>query len=325
MNEPTAPLIDLSPDLADLRQTVLAGLRARPRWLPAWLFYDARGSALFERICEQPEYYPTRTELAILREHGHDIAALLGEGCTVIELGSGAHYKAQQLLQALDSPDGYVAIDVSRAALRNATHALRKAFPDLMVTGIVADYGPDGELPLTPDDAAPTRLIGFFPGSTIGNMNPDEAEAFLAGWAPRLAGGGMLVGVDLVKDKAVLDAAYNDAAGVTAEFNRNMLVRIARELDTDLDPMRFSHRAYFDIGHSRIEMHLVADSDYRFELEGERFAFAAGQSLHTESSYKYTVDGFRRLAERAGFSPQRVWTDRQSLFSVHYLSAPAQP
>ncbi len=320
MNDLSIPIIDLSPDLADLRETVLAGLRARPRRLPPWLFYDARGSALFERICEQPEYYPTRTELGILREHGPDIAATLGEGCTLVELGSGAHHKARRLLEALENPDGYIAIDISRAALRDATRALRRTFPDLPVTAIVADYGPHGELPLD-ENSGEGPLVGFFPGSTIGNMDPDDAERFLAGWAPRLAGGGMLVGVDLVKDGAVLDAAYNDAAGVTAEFNRNMLARIADELDTDLDPTRFAHRALFEPTHSRVEMHLIAESATEFTLEGERFAFAQGEGIWTECSYKYNLDDFRALAERAGFRAERVWTDPRRWFSVHYLAA----
>lgn len=321
MNTATAPLIDLAPDLADLRRAVLAGLRARPRRLPPWLFYDAAGSALFECICEQPEYYPTRTELAILRDHGAEIARTLGEGCTLVELGSGAHHKAQRLLQALENPDGYVAIDISRAALRDAIRALKEAFPDLPVTGIVADYGAHGELPLEENSGNGPR-VGFFPGSTIGNMDPAEAERFLAGWAPRLAGGGMLVGVDLLKDEAVLNAAYNDAAGVTARFNRNMLVRIARELDTDLDPDRFSHRAFFNVGRQRIEMHLVAERGCRFELEGQRFEFAAGESIHSESSYKYAIEDFQALARCAGFRPLHAWTDARRWFSVHYLAAP---
>lgn len=320
MNDPGVPLIDLSPDLADLRETVLAGLRARPRRLPPWLFYDAAGSALFERICEQPEYYPTRTELGILRDHGAEIAAVLGEGCTLVELGSGAHHKAERLLRALQNPDGYIAIDISRAALRDAIRALRRSFPKLSVTGIVADYAPESELPLDAN-GGDGPLVGFFPGSTIGNMDPPVAERFLAGWAPRLSGGGMLVGVDLVKDPGVLEAAYNDAAGVTAEFNRNMLARIARELDTDLDPAGFDHRALFDAERHRIEMHLVARERCHFWLEGERFAFAAGESIHTECSYKYTVDGFQELARRAGFHPERVWTDAGEWFSVHYLAS----
>lgn len=323
MNRQSQPLIDLSPDLADLRETVLAGLRQRPRRLPPWLFYDDLGSELFERICQQPEYYPTRTEIRILHDFGPEIAEVLGAGCTLVELGSGAHHKAERLLQALEDPDGYIAIDISRAALHDAVKALRHSFPDLPVTGIVSDYGPHGELPLD-ENTGDGPLVGFFPGSTIGNMDPAAAERFLAGWVPRLAGGGMLIGVDLVKDKAVLDAAYNDAAGITAEFNRNMLVHIARVLDTDLDPTQFAHRAFFDEAQSRIEMHLVASQALEFELEGESFAFEAGETIHTECSYKYTLDGFRALAERAGFIAQRVWTDSDRLFSVHYLAAPAE-
>ncbi|HBK55208.1 MAG TPA: L-histidine N(alpha)-methyltransferase [Xanthomonadales bacterium] len=315
-------LIDLSPDLADLRDTVLAGLRRRPRRLPPWLFYDAAGSALFERICQQPEYYPTRTELRILHDHGAEIADTLGAGLTLVELGSGAHHKAERLLAALRDPDGYIAIDISRAALRDALKSLRQRFPELPVTGIVSDYGARAELPLR-EAAGNGPLVGFFPGSTIGNMEPEAAERFLAGWAPRLAGGGMLIGVDLVKDPAILDAAYNDGAGMTAAFNRNMLVRIARELDTDLDPDAFVHRAFYNAEASRVEMHLVARTGHRFTLEGEAFAFAAGDGLCSEYSYKYSIEGFVALAERAGFRSARVWTDPKQWFSVHYLTAPA--
>lgn len=319
---PMAPtLIDLSPKLDSVRQVVLSGLAETPKWLPAWLFYDAEGSRLFERICEQPEYYPTRTELSILREHGADIAQTLGENCTLIELGSGSPRKAKAMLRLLRRPDGYIAIDVSPEQLRQAITALACEFPRLPVTGICADFGDHTDaLPLE-ENAGDGRLVGFFPGSTIGNMTPVDAEAFLAQWAQRLRGGGMLVGVDLVKDPAVLHAAYNDAAGVTAAFNRNMLVRIRRQLDTDLDPERFHHHAFFNEAAGRIEMHMTADAAHDVRVEGRRFAFADGESIHTESSYKYTVQDFRAMAQRAGFQPARVWTDARGWFSVHYLAA----
>ena len=313
-------LIDLKPDLGSMRDAVLGGLAAEPKWLPAWLFYDGEGSRLFESICEQPEYYPTRTELAILKAHGPDIAATLGEGCTLVELGSGSHRKASVMLRLLRQPDGYIAIDVSAVQLRQAITALARAFPRVPMTGICADFGEDAELPLE-QNAGDGPMVGFFPGSTVGNMAPDEARDFLAAWARRLRGGGMLIGVDLVKDPAILDAAYNDAAGVTATFNRNMLVHIGRRLDSTLDPGQFRHRAFFNRGASRVEMHLVAERPLSAHVEGQRFDFAAGESIHTESSYKYSVEGFQALAASAGFRPQRVWTDPRGWFSVHYLAA----
>lgn len=313
-------LIDLKPDLGSIRDAVLAGLSAQPKWLPAWLFYDGEGSRLFEAICEQPEYYPTRTELAILHEHGADIATTLGEGCTLVELGSGSHRKASVMLRLLRHPDGYIAIDVSAVQLRQAITALARAFPLLPMTGICADFGEDADLPLE-QNAGDGPMVGFFPGSTVGNMAPDQARDFLAAWARRLRGGGMLIGVDLVKDPAILDAAYNDAAGVTAAFNRNMLVHIGKRLDSTLDPAAFRHRAFFNPEASRMEMHLVAERAIEGQVEGQRVDFAAGESIHTESSYKYSVEGFQALAADAGFRPQRVWTDPRGWFSVHYLAA----
>lgn len=322
MPQSAPTLIDLKPDLASVREAVLDGLGSTPKCLPPWLFYDAEGSRLFERICEQPEYYPTRTELSILRDHGADIARTLGEGCTLVELGSGSHRKAAVMLKLLRAPDGYIAIDVSAAQLRQAVSALAREFPRLPVTGICADFGEQADtLPLE-ENSGDGPMVGFFPGSTIGNMTPAEAESFLAHWARRLSGGGMLLGVDLVKDTRVLDRAYNDAAGVTARFNRNVLAHIARRLDTDLDPARFRHHAFFNPVMSRVEMHLLADSAHAIRIEGRVVAFDAGESIHTENSHKYTLEDFRALAQRAGFVPRRTWTDANGWFSVHYLAAP---
>lgn len=313
-------VLDLGPGTANLREAVWDGLGAEPKNLPAWLFYDAEGSRLFERICEQPEYYPTRTELRILNEQGREIAATLGEGCRLIELGSGANQKARILLRVLRKPDGYVAIDISGEQLHAAVGALAREFPNIEMTGIRADYGEHEDLPLD-EERRHARLVGFFPGSTIGNMHPDEAERFLAGWVETLSGGGMLVGVDLVKDAAILEAAYNDAAGVTAAFNRNILAHINRELGADFEPARFAHRAFFDAAASRIEMHLASDGAQAVHVSGRRFAFRDGETIHTENSYKYGVAEFQALARRAGFTPQNVWTDPQQLFSVHFLAA----
>src|SRR5690606_7851927 len=242
---PNATIVDLSPDLQGMQDAAIDGLSMSPKWLPAWLFYDARGSELFEAICEQPEYYPTRTELAILQQHGHEIAETLGAGCRLVELGSGADTKARKLLRILENPDGYVAIDISSSQLRASVLGLAREFPRLPITGIVADYGEDSALPLE-ESPGNGPLVGFFPGSTIGNMEPRVAESFLSAWAERLSGGGMLVGVDLLKSPQRLNAAYNDAAGITAEFNLNMLRHINRELGTDFDLSRFQHRAFFN-------------------------------------------------------------------------------
>lgn len=311
-----APVLDLAPALASVREAVLQGLSARPRRLPAWLFYDAEGSRLFERICEQPEYYPTRTELAILGEHGADIAAALGPGCRVVELGAGAPRKARALLRALQRPEGYTAIDISGAQLRDSVAALAREFPWLSVSGIVGDYGAGSDLPIDGE-----RLVGFFPGSTIGNLEPAQAEQFLRDWAHRLAGGGMLVGVDLVKDRRLLDAAYNDAAGVTAAFNRNILAHVNRSLDTDFRPESFRHLAFFNAAAGRVEMHLASTVSQSVRVGTRVFAFAEGETIHTECSYKFTIDGFQALARRAGFTPERVWTDPRGWFSLHWLRA----
>jgi dimethylhistidine N-methyltransferase len=313
-------VLDLGPDTANLRDAVWNGLGTEPKTLPAWLFYDAEGSRLFEQICVQPEYYPTRTELKILTEQGRDIAAVLGEGCRLIELGSGANQKARILLRVLRKPDGYVAIDISGEQLHAAVGALAREFPHIEMTGIRADYGEHEDLPLD-EERNHARLVGFFPGSTIGNMHPDEAERFLAGWVDTLAGGGMLVGVDLVKDTAILEDAYNDAAGITAAFNRNMLVHINRELGADFEPSRFAHRAFFNAQQSRVEMHLVSSGEQDVNVAGRRFSFRDGESIHTENSYKYGIADFQALARRAGFTPQNVWTDPRQLFSVHFLAA----
>jgi dimethylhistidine N-methyltransferase len=314
--------IDLKPDRASVRDAVLAGLSAQPKSLPPWLFYDAEGSRLFERICEQPEYYPTRTELSILERYRADIAHAVGAGATLVELGSGSHRKAAVMLSLLERPAGYVAIDVSGEPLRRSVEALWKEFPDLAMTAVCADFLEHADQIPFDRFGADGPPLGFFPGSTIGNMTPAEAEAFLAQWAGRLSGGGMLVGVDLVKDASVLDRAYNDAAGVTALFNRNMLAHVARRLDTDLDPARFRHHAFFNPVMGRIEMHLLADEAHQVRIEDHVIAFDAGESIHTENSYKYALDDFRALAERAGFSARQAWTDPDHWFAIVYLAAP---
>jgi dimethylhistidine N-methyltransferase len=300
------------------RDALLHGLGASPKHIPCKFLYDDRGSALFERICELPEYYPTRTEMRLLRHRGAEIAGVIGPHCQLVEFGSGASLKVRILLDALDRPAAYVPIDISRQHLRTSAAALARDYPDLDVIALCADY--TRPIPLPP--AGEGRRVGFFPGSTIGNFTPAEAVAFLRSWTVRLNGGGMLVGVDLKKDAAVLHAAYNDAAGITADFNLNLLARVNRELDGDFDLDAFAHVAYWDAEAGRIAIFIESLREQTASAAGRRIHFAAGERIHTEDSYKYSVAEFRDLALKAGFRPAHVWTDPQALFSLHYLEAP---
>ncbi len=312
--------IDLHPAAGSFLDEVLEGLARTPKSLSPKYFYDERGSALFEAICDLPEYYPTRTELALMREHAMSMAAVLAPRCLLIEFGSGASVKTEVLMAALD-PAAYVAVDISAAALRAASSRLAGAFPRTPLLAVCADYMQALDIPgLASYDGA--RRVVYFPGSTIGNLTPSEARDFLAD-ARRLAGAGgaMLVGVDLKKDAAVLHAAYNDAQGVTAAFNLNLLQRMNRELGADFDIAQFRHVAFYDAAAGRIEMHLESVCAQTVTVGGRRFGFAAGERLHTENSCKYSVEEFRRLAADAGFSPRQVWVDPRHYFAVHLLEA----
>jgi dimethylhistidine N-methyltransferase len=303
-----------------LALALLDGLRRTPRSVPPKFFYDAAGSALFDRICELPEYYPTRTEIALLARHGREMAECIGAGADLVEYGAGSLRKVRLLLDALHQPARYVPIDLSAEHLLQHAQQLAADHPGLRVEPLVADFSAELVLPDLP--RAARRRVGFFPGSSIGNFTPEEALAFLRQAAVALAGGGLLIGVDLVKDPAVLHLAYNDAAGVTAAFNKNLLARANRELGADFDLAAFDHYAFYDPSEQRIEMHLLSRRRQVVAVCGERVVFDEGQTLHTENSCKYTVDGFRRLARAAGFEPQAVWTDDARLFSVHWLAAP---
>jgi dimethylhistidine N-methyltransferase len=297
---------------------VLAGLSAPAKSLPCKYLYDDRGSRLFDQICDLPEYYPTRTELGILRRHAGDMAAALGTGCLVIEYGSGSGTKTPLLLDRLKQPAGYVPVDISRDHLLASAAVLQRRFPNLDVLPVWADFTGEFEVPAT--RRVPRRKAVFFPGSTIGNFGPTCAIELMRGVARRCGrGGAFLVGVDLHKSKAILEPAYDDAAGVTAAFNKNLLVRINRELGTDFDLDQFDHRAVFDETHSRIEMHLVSRRRREVHLDGHTIAFAAGETICTEYSYKYTLDAFRGLARAAGLTVRQVWTDPAGWFSVQYL------
>lgn len=312
-------LLDFSPQPADLLGECLAGLRAVPRRLPCKFFYDDLGSQLFDRICELPEYYPTRTELAIMHRHIDAIIDRLGERCLLVELGSGSSLKTRTLLDHLVQPAGYVPIDISRAHLLDAARRLAQRYPSLPIMPICADYSQPLTLPQPP--GAIGQRAFYFPGSTIGNLDPAAAQRFLA----RLAvlggsGSGLLIGVDLRKSESLLLPAYDDAQGVTAAFNLNLLARINCEAGGNFDLRSFAHRALWNERESRVEMHLVARRPQHVRLGEETFAFAAGESILTEYSYKHTLAGFAELASPA-YRVEQVWMDEEEMFSVQYLIA----
>jgi dimethylhistidine N-methyltransferase len=302
---------------ARFRADVLAGLSRPQKRLPAKYFYDAAGSRLFDAITELPEYYPTRTELGILRAHAGEIAGRCGPRCLLVELGAGSLTKVRFLLDRLDRPAGYVPVDVSGDHLHSAAAALADDYPALEVAPVVADFTRPFALP----DLPAVRRVAFFPGSTIGNFDPPETGALLRRVARLVGpGGGLLLGIDLRKDVAVLDRAYNDAAGVTAAFNRNLLVRINRELGADFDPDAFRHVALYNCERSRIEMHLVSSAAHWVRVGAAVFDFRAGESIHTENSYKYDVGEFAARAAACGLRLDETWTDTQNYFAVLYLS-----
>ena len=310
---------DEGPETDDFKSEVMANLSRERKSLPCKFFYDQTGSALFDRICELDEYYPTRTEIALLDRHGQEFAELSGPACHVIEFGSGSSVKVRLLLDRLDEPATYTAIDISREHLIDAAIALAEEFPDLDVEAVCADY--TQPLRMGRANGGGGRRLGFFPGSTIGNFSPDEARAFLERSAETIGpGGSMLIGVDLKKDEDTLIAAYNDREGVTAAFNGNLLVRINRELDGDFDLASFSHDAVYDREHGRIEMHLVSDRDQTVRVGDRSFEFRAGETIHTENSYKYGVGQFQALCREAGYEPVQAWTDPDRMFSLHYLN-----
>ena len=295
-------------------EAVLHGLSATPKSIPARYFYDARGSELFEAITELPEYYPTRTEIALLAAHGAEIAALVGPGRAMVEFGSGSSRKTPQLLRAVQA-SAYVPIDISADFLQMAADDLAAKLPGLPVWPVAADFTQPLRLP--PGIATRPKL-GFFPGSTLGNAGPAAAVDLLRAFAATLGNGSWLViGLDLRKDAARLEAAYDDAAGVTAAFNLNLLARINRELGGTIDMSAFAHRARWNDEDGRIEMHLEALRDTAFSVLEAPFELAAGATIHTENSYKWTLDEARLLARSSGWKPVAAWTDADALFAVH--------
>jgi dimethylhistidine N-methyltransferase len=309
-------------DREEFARAALDGLSRTPRAIPAKFLYDARGSQLFDQICELPEYYPTRTETKILRACASEIAERAGPGRALIEYGSGSSVKSRLLLDALQNLSVYAPIDISREHLDATADKLRRDYPGLRVEPVCGDYM---EIEALPDLVPTTGRLGFFPGSTIGNLTPEEARDFLRR-ARGLVGddGAMVIGVDLRKDPALLHAAYNDSAGVTAAFSLNLLRRMNRELDATLDLAGFAHEAFYNEQEGRIEIYLRSLRSQTAMVAGWRFMFAQGERIHTEYSYKYDDRTFAALVDGTGFDIGRTWTDDDSLFAVHYLVAEAK-
>lgn len=305
------------PEREDLINEVLRGFGKPQKELPCKLFYDKRGSALFDEICELEEYYPTRTELAIMNENIVEICSLLGKNSLLVELGSGSSIKIRLLLDNLKSPSGYVPIDISAEHLMESVKTLAVDYPNLRIMPVYADYTQPLSLPRF--DFPFSHIVFFYPGSTIGNFLPDSAVRFLNRIASRGGrGSGLLIGVDLVKDITTLEDAYNDARGVTAEFNLNILKRLNCEIGTDFDLSRWAHRAFFNGPENRIEMHLESTINQIVKVNGASFSFRKDETILTEYSYKYTLDGFRNLVSDS-YNVERVWVDRNKKFSVQYL------
>jgi dimethylhistidine N-methyltransferase len=302
---------------SDFARDVIAGLKAPRKHIAPKYFYDETGCELFERITQLPEYYPTRTELQILATHAPDIGALVAPGAALIEFGTGKSTKARILLEAIANFATYVPVDIAEDFLRREAAEVQRDFPNLKVLPVVADFTTQFTLP---EDVRAQPQVGFFPGSTIGNFEPHEACAFLQRVGKVLSPESLLiVGVDTVKAAQVLNAAYNDSAGVTAAFNRNLLVRINRELGGNFRPECFEHHAVFNRDLKRIEMHLASRKRQKVRVAGETFDFRAGETIHTENSYKYAIEAFRALARGAGWKPIAVWTDPAKYFAVHAL------
>jgi dimethylhistidine N-methyltransferase len=307
------------PAVSDFLSDVIAGLSSEPRTLPCKYFYDERGAALFQKICELPEYYITRAEIDILDRHRAEIAAHLGPRISLIGLGTGSGTKTRILIEALEKPAVYIPVDISEKQLRKSTAVFHKIFPDLEILPVCADYLQPVALPSTRRKAA--RNVVYFPGSTIGNFEPDEATQFLRRVAKVCRhGGALLIGIDLRKDRDVLEAAYNDSAGVTAQFNLNLLARVNRELGADFDLQHWQHRAIYNSDTGRIEMNLISEIDQAVHVADRTFEFRSGEKIITEFSYKYAPEGFAALARDAGFEFQKIWTDDARLFGVFYFT-----
>ena len=314
-------LLDLEPAASDFLAEAFAGLSNSPRTLPSKFFYDERGSELFQQIARLPEYYVTRTETEILRENIGEMARSIGGGAELVGFGTGAGIKTRMLLECLEDPVAYVPVDISKQRLVQSAEELAQAMPHLQILPVCADYLQSMRLPRP--SRKPAHVAVYFPGSTIGNLEPAHARNFLRRVCELCApSGGLLIGVDLQKPRDVLEAAYNDAAGVTAAFNLNLLVRANRELGTDFDLEQWRHRAVYNEQEGRIEMHLISEREQTVHVSDRAFRFAADEKIITELSYKHTLPGFTALAESAGFRLARTWTDARQWFAVFHFTVP---
>lgn len=314
-----AALLSSQPSVAQFLADVIAGLRGSPKSLSCKYFYDERGSRLFDEICLLEEYYLTRAEDEIIKRHAQEMADQIGPGVMLVEYGSGSSTKTRALLDRLDSPVAYVPVDISREHLHRTAVELSRAYPRIEILPVCADFTRPFRLPKS--RRTPTHSAVFFPGSTIGNFQPEAARAMIGQIAPMCgAGGGLLIGIDLQKPAPTIEAAYNDALGVTAEFNLNLLRRINRELDGNIDVDQFQHRASYDSHLGRIEMALVSRRPQTIMVSGQAFEFADGEAITTEYSHKYTVEGFAALAADAGLTLRRTWTDARQQFAVLHFA-----
>ncbi|GLS27818.1 L-histidine N(alpha)-methyltransferase [Marinibactrum halimedae] len=313
------PRQDLATSDDEFLEDVLDGLSQRQKTLPCKYFYDERGSQLFDDICQTEDYYVTRTERAIMERYIPEMAALVGPGASILEFGSGVGEKIRRLLTSLEAPHSYTPMDISYEPLMASAEQLRQEFPSLTVDPVCGDY-------LQPWPSMPVFLrssqrLVYFPGSTLSNFTPEQASDFLSRIAKLLgSGGGLLIGVDLIKPIEVLHDAYNDREGVTAEFNKNVLSRINQALDGNFNLESFEHNAFFNEQHNRIEMHLCSQVDQRVEIAGQEFRFSQGESIHTENSYKYSTQHLHQLFSRTGYRVVDFWTDPNQYFSVHYCT-----
>lgn len=310
---------DYVPSTSTILKEVLAGLSKSQKSLPAKLLYDKRGSEIFEKICLLKEYYPTRAETEILKTHSSEIARLIGPDVLIIEPGSGAGDKIRFILPHLHEPKGYVPIEISKEILMRMTNELHEEFPKLKVIPVCADFNHEINLPLT-IEAERGKKVVFFPGSTIGNFSQQDAVVFLKRLRKLVgSGGGLVIGVDLKKDPEILKKAYDDPYGVTADFNMNLLERLNRETSASFDRNNFFHEALYDDKLGRIEMHLVSKIPQLIKVNETVFRFREGETIHTESSYKYSVEEFAELCAKAKLKIKKFWKDSQNLFCVYYF------
>ncbi len=311
-------LIDMHPRRDDFLAEVLAGLRKPQKEIPAKFFYDRRGSELFEEITRLPEYYLTRTEIAILDANAAAIVNRFGNSSVLVEFGSGSSTKVRILLDEMKGRGVYMPVDISKIYLLESAEAISDDYPEVTVVAVCADYTRQFAIPPAPEGF--TRRNIFFPGSTVGNLEPPLAHRFFRQTARQLApGDGMLIGVDLKKDPAILHAAYNDSRGTTAEFNLNVLRRINRELGSNFDLEQFEHHALYRGSNGRVEMHLRSRRDQKVAIGGQEISLVSGETIHTENSYKYSLEDFHGLVSGTGFRPVEFWMDERKMFSVHYL------